>query len=200
MHRLLFVTAIVCLWGQGETGAEEVRYYEKDGVTYRETRQTVEERVPETRLEERAQTVYRSEPVTETKETVRTCWAPVTEYTWEAFWVGRWNPLAQPYLAYRYIPRTRWEQKSETVKTPVTTYRVVPETQKVQLPVTTYRTVQKEVITRVAVSGRPTNVSPQTNQPAVIAQRQQVGGLRRLDSDPPRYGSAAGWQPAGTLR
>lgn len=200
LRRALFAVAIVCLLGQGVTGAEEVRYYEKDGVTYCETRQMVEERVPETRLEERSQTVFRSKPITEMKTAVRKCWTPVTEQTWEAFWVGRWNPFVQPYLAYRRVPRTRWEEKTETVQIPVTKYEVVPETQKIQLPVTAYRSVQKEVITRVAVSGRPTTVSPQGNSPAIIAQRQQVGGLRRLDSDPPRYGASPGWQPASTLR
>jgi hypothetical protein len=192
-----FVAAWV--WSNG-SAAEDVRYYEKDGVTYCETRRIVEERVPETRLEERSQTVYRSEPTTEMKETVRTSWNPVTEYTWEAFWVGRWNPLVQPYLAYRYVPRTRWEQKTETVQTPVTTVRVVPETKTVQCPVTTYRTVQKEVITRVAVSPRPAGNLPQGNQAPMLAQRQQVGGVRRLDNDPPRYGTAGNWHSAGTLR
>ena len=31
-----------------ETRAEEVRYYEQNGITYRETQRVVEERIPET--------------------------------------------------------------------------------------------------------------------------------------------------------
>ncbi len=35
-------------------------------------------------------------------------WVQVTDYHLEAYWAGQWNPFADPYLAYRWVPSTRW--------------------------------------------------------------------------------------------
>jgi len=198
------VLAVCCL-GSTALGAEEVRYYEKDGVTYRETRCVVERPFVETRTEQTTQTVYREETVTELRDTVRQRWTPVTEYRWEAVWVGRWNPFVPPYLAYRYVPRTRWECSTETVKTPLVSRRLVPQTQTLQVPVTRQRMVQQEVITRVAVSGSPAPQAPWT-QPAATAQLAPIarnlsgpiGGVARLESAPPRQGTRTAWHNSGT--
>lgn len=180
--------------------AQQVRYFERDGVTYCETHQVVQQRVPETRLEERTETVYRSQSVTENKQLTRIYWTPVTEYRWEAFWVGRWNPFAEPYLAYRYVPQTRWEQKSDLVSVPVTTCRLVPETRTVRSPVTSYKTVQSEVITRTPLGSRSSSPTSTVDAVPAVARQVQIGGIRRLDSDPPRYGDTSGWHSATTLR
>jgi len=179
---------------------EQVRYYEKDGVTYCETRRAVDQRVPETRLETRTETVYRTQTVTQNQEVLRVYWTPVTEYRCEAYWVNRWNPFAEPYLGYRYVPRTRWEQKSEMVKVPVTVCQMVPETRTVQVPVTSYRTVQRDVVSQAPITRNPNPSLTAARSAPVVARQQQVGGIRRLDNDPPRYGYCSGWRAAGTLR
>jgi len=201
--RQIIATAVVTsLVGTLPTWAEEVRYYEQDGVTYRESRQIVEKRVPEVRYEERSQTIYRDQCVTEMKDTVRTTWVPVTEYQVQERLVGRWNPLARPYFEYRSVPVTRWEPRSEAVQVPMARRKLLPEVQTVRTPVTHWRTVQEEVIRRVALSATPnTSTLAASPSPATLAgplvpveipeaaRRSQIGGLAELDSDPPRQGT-----------
>jgi hypothetical protein len=192
----------------GPARADEVRYYEKNGVTWCETRRTVQERVPESRIEDQTETVYREEFTTELQETTRTRWTPVTEYRWEAFWAGRWNPFAGPYLAYRYVPRTHWEPQTETVKVPVNTRRLVPETRTVRRPVGGFRVVEREVVSRVPVGGTRvpagTALASQPLAPVeapAVAARPEIGGVWRMHNDPPRYGTATAWRASSdTLR
>ena len=201
IRRLVAAALFAAFVGAGSIRADEVRYYENNGVTWRETRRTVEDRVPVSRMEERTETVYREEFATEMRATPRTSRTPVTEYRWEAFWVGRWNPLAQPYPAYRYVPHTRWETRTETVQVPVNTRRLVPETRVVRGPVGGFQTVQREVVSRVPMGGSRTFVAgtlaagPMTPvQTPAVAQRPEIGGISRMESDPPRYGTATAWR------
>ena len=78
------------------------------------------------RYEERKSTVYREEVSTQTRDIERVVQIPVTEYEWEAYWVNRWNPFATPYIAYQLVPRTRVELRTETVRTPITSSRLIP--------------------------------------------------------------------------
>ncbi len=191
--------------------AAEVRYYEENGITYRETRQVVQKPIYQTEMRPTTRTVYRQEQATETRETTRTWWSPVTEQVCEAVWMGRWNPFIEPYLVYRPTTRTRWECRTETVQAPVTVSRWVPETQSTQVAVTVRRTVPEEIVSRVAVgrSSVPTVAStsgayaggalapvplpaPSTNPPI------SVGGVARLESDPPRRGAVTAWRPSTT--
>jgi len=181
--------------------ADDVRYYENNGVTWRESRRTVEDRVPVSRMEERTETVYREEFTTEMRDTTRTSRTPVTEYRWEAFWVNRWNPLAQAYVAYRQVPHTRWETRTETVQVPVNTRRLVPETRVVRRAVGSFQTVKRDVVSRVPVGGSRTSVgatlaagSLTPIQAPSVAQRPRIGGISRIESDPPRYGTATAWR------
>ncbi len=198
----LFVTTVVAaLLGPSYGGADEVRFFEQDGVTYRETRRVVQRPTCETRMQTVDQTVYRQEKVSELRDTTRTWWAKVTEYQCEARLVGRWNPLVQPHFENRLVPRTRWEQRCEVVRVPVTCCRLVPEARTVQMPVATRRMVNEEVISRVAVGRTPSPVSPGhlapiPNPPAA----QRVGGLARLDNDPPRRGVSTAWRPSSPVR
>jgi len=182
--------------------AEDVRYYEKDGVTYRESRRVVQRPVSETRYEDRERTVYRRELVTEHQPSYRMVRTPVTEYQLESYWIGRWNPLVQPTLAYRYVPRTHWETRSEVVEVPVTHGEWVAETRTTQVPVTTRRLVDEEVITRVAVSGSSGEGRRYARSGATpsLARREPVGGIGRLDNELPRQGTST-WRAADdTLR
>jgi hypothetical protein len=178
--------------------ADEVRYYEQNGVTYRETRTVRQRPVVETEYRETTQTVYREQRSTEIRETQRVAWCPVTEYRWESYWVGRWNPLVEPYLAWRLVPHTRWEPRNEVVQTPVTVARVVPETQTVRLPVTVSRTVPEEVVTRVAVGASPPATSVLGGPVPRPVLGEPIGGVARLDKDPPRSGVSSAWRAATT--
>jgi hypothetical protein len=204
--------------------ADEVRYYEKDGVTYCETRRVVQQQVPETRMEQRAQTVYSPQNVTGYKSVARTYWTPVTEYETKPVLVGRWNPFVQPYWEYQTTPHTRWEQRSDVVNVPVSTQQLIAQTQTTTTPVTIWRTVDQEVITRVAVSARPANSAatiavapPPVSLPTLapvpaapssllvpveipqVARRDTIGGVSQLQSDPPRQGPGIPTPPS-TLR
>jgi hypothetical protein len=206
------------------TSADEVRYYDQDGVTYRETRRVVQRPVIETQTRESTQTVYRETYTTQMKESVQERWTPITEYRLETYWVGRWNPFVDPYLAQRYVPYTRWEKATETVKTPVTYRQLVPETRTVRVPVATQRLVEEEVVTRVAVAKRPssdlpwtlpnaastsgtalasgTATSPRTAGRLVPVPESPgpIGGMAQMESDPPRQGAATAWRASQNQR
>jgi hypothetical protein len=184
--------------------ADEVRYYDKDGVTYRETRRVVQRPIVETQTRESTQTFYREQYTTKINESVQERWTPVTDYRLESYWVGRWNPFVDPYLAQRYVPYTRWERTTEIVKTPVTCRQLVPETRTVRVPVTTQRLVDEEIIARVVVSGRgassdlpwaaPTNTAKLV---PVVGSQGPIGGTAKLESDPPRQGPTTAWKASG---
>ncbi len=169
------------LWASVAVG-QDVRQYTENGKTYRETKSKLLRPVTETAFEEREQVVYRENLATETRNISRTVHVPVTEYRWEAYWAGVLNPFMRPHLAYRYVPVTRWELRSETVAQPVTTRTLVPEKQVVRVPVTRRRMVEEEVTRRVAVTDDPFNGGP------TVASRETIGGTR-MESDPPRQGS-----------
>jgi hypothetical protein len=207
IHRQAPVLVLLALAAcTSRSRAQEIVYYEENGVTYRETRQTIRCPVAETKIQECEQTVYRPQWKTETRDVVRTYQVPVTEYRWEAYWQGRFNPFVQPYLAQRLVPRTRWETRTETVKVPTTSYSVVPEKSVVRTPVTTWKTIERQVTARVPVAGRivasageaisPRGTAP-TQAASAIDAGQSIGGVARLDADPPRQGSNLGWRAAG---
>lgn len=182
------------LLGAGSARSDEVRYFEKDGVTYREARRTVEQRVPESRMEVRAETVYRQRLTTEMQDTTRTEWIPRTEYRWEAYRVGGWNPLAGSSVAYRYVPRTHWEPRSVTTKMPVTAMRSVPETRTIRRPVAGWRTEQQEEVSLVAVRQRPLQSPLAPQDSPMLARREVYGGISRMDGQLPRYGTGTAWR------
>ncbi len=175
---VLIVWAVAGLPGLGWASD---RYFEKDGVTYRETRQVVQRPVTTTRYETRQTTVYRPQYRTELRDTYRTYQVPVTEYQWTTRMRGRWNPFTRPYLSHELVPVTRWECRSEVNQVPVTAAEWVPETRTVQVPVTTQQIAQEEVIRRVVVNGQP-------------SRGNAVGGIAQLDGDPPRQ--STGWRAA----
>ena len=163
-------------------------------------------------VQESEQTVYRPQWKSETRDVVRTYHVPITEYRWEAYWQGRFNPFVQPYLAQRLVPSTRWETRTETVKLPTTSYSVVPEKSVVRTPVTTWKTIERQVTARVPVAGRIVASAAAANSPAAAVSPQATsaasagqaygsgsiyGGVARLDDGPPRQANNLGWRPAG---
>ncbi len=200
VRQLSAATVLALLLGPGLAAAEEVRYYEKDGVTYRETRRIVQRPVTETEIRQSTQTVYRQQRSSELREQVRTWWSPVTEYRSETYLIGRWNPFVQPFLANHLVPRTRWEQRTEVIQVPVTTCRLVPEVRTVEVPVTVRRWVPEEVVTRMAVRGQsPGTLAPLLPSPT-LTPREEIGGVARLDNDPPRRGVSTAWRASAVPR
>jgi hypothetical protein len=183
--------------------ADEVRYVEKDGVTYQETRRVIRRPIVETTMQPREQTVYRDKYTTDFHPTERRYMTPITEYRWEPQWVNPWNPFSSPYVAYRWMPVTRWVERTEQVRIPVTRRETIPEKVTMNVPVTTQRFAEDEYVTRVAVSAKPRDAEParlngdpfeSSAQPQEsVARRESVGGIRQLKSDPPRYGE---WRAA----
>jgi hypothetical protein len=205
MSRLLAAVAVLGFVAIlfGETArADEVRYYQENGITYRETRRVENRPVSETRYEDRERTVYRPRVVHETRTSYRTYHTPVTQYELKPYWIGRWNPFVQPVQAWRQVPRTHWEVRSEPIDVPVIRQEWVAEKQTYRVPVTTMRTEPREVISRVAVSGSGLNVPryARKDAPPSVARRERIGGLHRLDAAP-RRGTADGWQAgSGVIR
>jgi hypothetical protein len=207
MRKVRFTAVPACLLLASLAAADEVRYIEKDGVTYQETRRVIRRPIVETTMEQREQTIYRDKYSTDLQPTERRYVTPVTEYRWEPQWVNPWNPFSSPYVSYRWMPVTRWVERTEQVRIPVTRRETVPEKVTMSVPVTTQRYAEDEYVTRVAVSAKPQAGAPgpassPTSDPfgredESVARRDTVGGVRRLESDPPRSGD---WRPATDYR
>ena len=204
--QILTVLIVALVLVASSATADQVRYFQQNGVTYCETTRTVQRPVCETTMQQTTRTVYKQQYYTETKDVTQTSWCPVTTYQPETYWVGRWNPFVEPYLQTRWVPQTTWQQRSEVVKVPVSCCKLVPESQQVQVPVSTQKMVSEEVVvSRVAVSApapcvpqpaatpvytvSPTPAQMYPANPAYIRSGEQVGGIARLNQDPPRYGA-----------
>lgn len=196
MKKLAQLTVALAALGAANASAQDVRYTTEDnGTTYRETRHIVRHPVTDVVHQDVPRTVYREHARVELQDINRVYQVPVTEYRRESYWRGRWNPFVQPYLAERIVPYTRWESRAETVKLPITTRQLVAETQVDKVPVVTHRYVDEEIVSRVPVSGQ--------NGTAIAGSAPRgtvVGGVARLDNDPPRQGIDSSWRPATTVQ
>ena len=195
MHRHLCLLPLVALaLSPAQAQAEEVRFYEENGVTFRESVRTVRRPVVQTEWHEREQTVYRPQYRTETRSTLRTYTTPVTQHEWITRMHGRWNPFMQPYFTHHLVPVTRWEQRAEVVDVPVVEREWVPEKRTVSVPVTTQRFTEERVVSRVPVTPlvqvAPAHYMATRPRPAV-----HEGFGMALEGDPPRQG----WRPAESV-
>jgi len=177
----------------GAPGAQNVRFYEENGVTYKETQQTFQRQIPETQYKPMDRTVLRGQWKTDTHDIVRTVQVPITEYKYELYYRDRFNPFVQPTPAYRLVPVTRYEARTEVTKVPVSRYEAVPETSTVQVPVTTYRTVQDHATHRVAIGTR----APGTSTGPVYAS-QPNGQSGNIAVGPPPSSSNVASRPENT--
>lgn len=173
------------------------------GDLYRRTTSTVYQPVVDERLERRDQTVYRPETVVETRPELRTTYTPVTQMRWMPYVEGRWNPFRQPTVAYRQVPETRWEARSEVVNRTTSQTRYVAERRTVEIPHRTVRYQAKQqtnvelvakalpqpqvdpagsVDPQIASRLRPLEPVGSGSAPAVAIASNTVG---RMTSDPP---------------
>jgi hypothetical protein len=189
MAKIHFLSAIACAWAACSLAAsgDEVRVFEQNGIVYRESRQVTPIGIAPPKLEPRQRTIYRERYTTELKEITRTVQTPVTQYQMTPVVERSLNPFATPYVAYRMLPTTHWVAQQQVVKIPVTRKEIVPDTITELVPVP--RTSQSSQPTQPGEPSRPLNPVP------TIAQRTNVGGVSKLESDPPRSG-ATNWRPA----
>jgi hypothetical protein len=201
--QVLAISALTAIWLAASVRADEGRYVRENGFLYYDLYRSVPKYVNETSLQQSTRTVYKEQLDTETKEVPRTWWCPVTTYRQETEMVGRWNFFIEPYYETQIVPETRWVQHCDKVKMPVTTRKLIPETQTVQVPVTHQRVVyEKVLVSRIVVNtASPPAPTPSASptipnwQPAVTTtlpryqplQGERIGGIARLESDPPRY-------------
>jgi hypothetical protein len=179
--------------------AEDVRYVTEGGVTYQEIRQKVKRPVQEARFEERERIVYQEEVASQTRDVEQVVLMPVTEYRWEAYWAGRWNPFAPPYLAYRLVPYTRYERRTQIVRVPTASRTLIPQKRVEKVPIVTRRMVEEEVVRRIVVSGpRGGQTDPfHDNNATSVARRNEPNSQRPAANPGPkpsansRYGTPA---------
>jgi len=163
--------------------ADDVREVtDSNGQTWREVHRTVRHPQTETQCVDQQQTYYQEKCDVALCDSYRTYSAPVTEYRWESYWVGRFNPFVQPYLAHRLVPRTHWEMRTEVVKVPVAQRSLVPVTRTVRTPITTERSVDYDVVVSRHLVGPQTTAvaASQPSGPSVA-----VGGVQNLDKNRP---------------
>ncbi|MCA9246962.1 MAG: hypothetical protein KDA42_07605 [Planctomycetales bacterium] len=181
-RNFLAALALLSLLSPSMLSADEVRYFEQDGLTYKETRRLVQRPVNEIQYEQREQTVYREQLHTDLVETSRTYHHPVTEYRWVTVLKGRWNPLVQPYFTQQLMPVQTWQPREHIIRTPVQRRELIPETRTVQVPVSKQRVAQEEMISRVVVGP----ASGASSVAGVANGSTPVGGVARMENDPPR--------------
>jgi hypothetical protein len=169
-----------------------VRYYTENGVTYKETRSTVRRPVVERKMEQREKTVYREKVSTSYEPHTQLSYTPVTTYRWEGRWHDVLHLFKTPYVGYHLVPETQWQTRTEQVHRQVTRRDLVPEKQTYQVPVTTHRYVEEEVVHRMPVHGGGGHAT------TTVSGRGAIGGVHRIENDPPRYGSA--WRGSSTRK
>ncbi|MCA9262943.1 MAG: hypothetical protein KDA60_03805 [Planctomycetales bacterium] len=184
----------------------DVRYYKENGVTYRETTGGFRPRFPE----RAADTFPEAEIARRAAE--RPVYVPVTRYYWEPRWHGWWRPIAGPHLAYHLTPVTRWEARSTTPpgdarETWLSRVPVPPTAGNSAWSAASPRTNDGQLESGGHLAGDATSAPPIAG-PAVAGQSlprtlnsaprsttyepptPAVGGIARLEQDPPRYGNA----------
>jgi hypothetical protein len=167
--------------------ADEVRFVTEDGVTYREEYRQVRVPVARQQVERQQQTVHYDSFTTEMKETVQTFYHPVTTYQWVPRWQGPWG-MGQPmHLTYERKAVTQWQPYTRTVRVPVTSHQLVPDTRVVETPTRVLGFEDRlELVSRTPVS--PSSVPSSAPLPTYSpASAQTVGTTTNLDSDSVRY-------------
>ena len=196
-----FPVVLACLTlGAASAPAQDVRYFDSGGVRYCEYRDKVRAPVSDTVWEDQQQTVYREQLTTELHDSHSTIYTPVVVQNYRPVWHGRYNPFVQPYMTLEPAPYTYWSPQTLTTKVPVTSRQWVPEARTVKVPVRTLRFVEQDQVRVVAVGPAPREViATQPSAAAPVATGLPLGGVSRLESDPPRIPSGF---PAtgGTIR
>ncbi|MCC9645271.1 hypothetical protein LOC71_23580 [Rhodopirellula sp. JC740] len=161
------------------------------GIVYRKQIRQVQRPVSEVQMTTRSQTVYTPKTVVETKPVTRTSFVPVTTMTLQPRLEGRWNPFRQPTLAYRHVPETRWEARSEVLHQTETRVKWEPETKLVQVPEHKTRMQNDQIVQYEPVGQLAPNAPTTSNIRPEIAAR-----LRPVDSNASIQPITTGADPA----
>ncbi|MGH7136339.1 MAG: hypothetical protein ACREHD_11405 [Pirellulales bacterium] len=162
--------------------ADETRTVtDANGQQWNEVHRTISHPQTQTECVDQPQTYYQEQCQVQTYDTYRTYQVPVTEYHLESYWVGRYNPFVQPYLAQRLVPRTRWETRAELVKVPLVQRSLVPVTRMVRVPMTTEKVVNQDIVIHRQLVSQPQAIAstPPSNQTA-----SGYGGIQNLNPRP----------------
>lgn len=213
-----FTAGMRAVEAQVPSGAPATGSYVTDpttGIVYRPETRTIETPVVDTQIKKEERVLYRPQTVTDVRNEARTTYTPVVEHKWEPRLHGRWNPFSQPTVAYHHVPTTRWEARNEVVPRTTTRTEWVAEKQMVEIPTRIVRIERTSKTDYVAVGKVAPATSPQqptvqdqiasrlrpldsnsTIQPFAALPQQQMGGVARFASDPPRRGiEQAGMRP-----
>lgn len=162
--------------------ADEVRTVtDANGQQWNEVHRTISHPQTQTQCVEQPQTYYQEQCQVTNQDTYRTYQVPVTEYHLESYWVGRYNPFVQPYMAQRLVPRTRWETRTELVKVPIVQRSLVPVTRMVRVPVTTETVVNQDIVVHRQLVSQPTAMA---STPPANQQAMKVGGVQNFNPRP----------------
>jgi hypothetical protein len=194
---VLGLTSVASIVAAGNAVAQGARIVNENGVQIRETRTMAKRAVVTRQMQPQQRTVFREQVTTENQSTLRTVYTPVTTYRWKAQWHDVLNPFRPAYLRYHLIPKTHWEARTEAVDVPVVRRQFVPVQETVQVPVVTRRFEDYPVVSRTVVGTAP----GAAGQGGTIVARRgpAIGGVEKVDNDPPRTGAVN--QPGnGTIR
>jgi hypothetical protein len=189
IHRKLIVASLAL--GSVLTAAlraDDVEYFDQNGVRYQKIRQVTSKPISETRYESRQYTTYHPRYTTDYHDSVRTYQVPVTEQQWVPGYQRTLNIFAPPVLSYRLVPVTRWETRTETVRVPVTKQDYVAQQRVEQVPVTTQRLVQDTHEHVIAIG-------PSSGSAPLVAN-SNAGGTRLDNSQSSSSNSDAVWNGA----
>ena len=132
----LFAGLACLLSGLSQLAAQEpAGTFQENGRTYEYRK--IQKPVLRRTVQEEQQTVYVDRYVTEMQDSQRTVIVPVTQMVYEPRLHNWWNPFTGAHVAYHLVPRTRWEMRAETVRSPIARHEVVPEQRIVQRVVNT---------------------------------------------------------------
>ncbi len=186
--------------------ADEVQEVVENGIRYRVTTQTRQRVIPETTVVDQEQTIYKEKISNQTKQATRAYSVPVTQWVAEPYVTNPWAVFTPPVMAYRYVPVTHWETRTENYQVQVPNREYEPVKQTLKVPVTKQRLVEERFTSKVAIapvsSGGPTDLSPSKAvaggtsggldpASANMARRSELGGTR-LDSDLRGPGTSSG--------
>jgi hypothetical protein len=134
----VFVASCVIPLAATPTAMAEDRYFEENGVLFREQRIVERKPVAEWQWEERPETTYREEFTTTFREEQRVMQVPVVVAT-----SGGGPPI------------TRWEPRTQIVRSPVVVRQLIPETRMVRVPVRKLGFKMEERVARVPLGPAP---------------------------------------------
>jgi len=196
---LALILALAAVCGPWKPARCEDRTFEENGVLYKEVRRTVKRPVATVRNETKKVTTYKHDYTTEMQEVNHTVWVPVTQYRWESFHYPRLNLFSPVGTGWRMVPEVRFAPQAASTRYPVTRRELVPETRTIEVPKRSLGFVEREETSRIALGpaarqrSRTVTSEPHPLRPeAIVADRRNdmgaVGGVSRVQNDPPRHG------------